>query len=162
MLSRPHPSLLAILLSLCLTALLPVPTRAASTHELLASFSSAPQHPGAGALAQGGDGYYWGTTPDGGAYGFGTIYKVKADGSDWQVVLSFTGNGASNTGSYPFGGLVSDGGGTLWGTTYFGGTGSSGTVFKVNEATGVLTTLVEFTGVGGNNKGSYPYAALVS
>ncbi|MEI8109219.1 MAG: choice-of-anchor tandem repeat GloVer-containing protein, partial [Verrucomicrobiota bacterium] len=56
--------------------------------------------------------------------------------------------------------MIQGGDGNFYGTTTFGGADDLGTVFMVTAA-GVMTTLVEFTGVGGGKKGSYPYAALV-
>ena len=105
-----------------------MPANAAPAHEIAASFLRSPQTPGSGALLLGSDGYFWGTG-GGGAYGCGTIYKVKADGSDWTTVLSFTGNGENNKGAGSGGGLVSDGAGYLWGTTEGGGAHGYGTVF---------------------------------
>jgi uncharacterized repeat protein (TIGR03803 family) len=132
------------------------------THELLWSFHSFPRDPSNGALVLGPDGYYWGTTEAGGATGQGTIYKAKADGSDWKLVLSFTGGALNIVGAEPRAGLVSDGLGSLWGTTYRGGAHNVGTVFKVNAATGALTTLVEFSRDGGANRGAEPRAELVA
>ena len=152
--------ILATLLFALLCAVHPV--SAVSVHEIVASFELPPVSPGRGALVLGPDGEYWGTTTSGGAYKSGTIYKVKADGSDWRTILSFSGNGAINRGRNPYAGLVSDGAGFFWGTTERGGARDSGTVFKVNASTGVLTTLVEFTGNGETNKGAHPYAELVS
>ena len=97
----------------------------------------------------GGDGYFWGTTMNGGVYGCGTIYKVKADGSDWTTVLSFTNNGAINRGVSPYGALVSDEQGFFWGVTEYGGASGDGTVFKIEASTGTLTTLAEFNGANG-------------
>ena len=79
-----------------------------------------------------------------------------------MTLVEFTGNGATNKGSNPYAALVQGGDGNFYGTTLSGGAGlgSHGTVFKMT-ATGVLTTLVEFTGNGATNKGSNPYAALV-
>ena len=50
--------------------------------------------------------------------------------------------------------------GNFYGTTRYGGADDKGTVFKMTPA-GVLTTLVEFTGAGGDNLGKHPNAALV-
>lgn len=160
-LSRRH-ALAAILVPLCLVASLPVLSHAAPTHELVASFNYPPQAPGLGNLVPMADGYYWGATLQGGAHSLGTIYKVKGDGSDQQTVLSFTGNGPTNKGALGYGGLINDGAGNLWGTTYQGGASNLGTVFKMNTSTGVLTTVVEFTGAGGANPGSNPVARLTS
>ena len=62
----------------------------------------------------------------------------------------------------PATGLVSDGAGNFWGTTWRGGLNENGTVFKINASTGVLTTVVEFTVDGAANKGAGPTAGLVS
>ena len=121
-----------------------------------------PHAPNGGSLVLGPDGYFWGATQGGGIKEGGTIYKVKSDGSDFTHVLSFTGNGPSNKGSGPRAGLVNDGKGFLWGTTYEGGHSDQGTLFKVNASTGVLTTVVEFSQDGTANKGYHPLAELVS
>ena len=134
--------------------------RAAPVHEVLASFGSNAFYPSSGNLVLGPDDYFWGTTQYCGASGAGVIYKVKADGSDWQAVVDFSGNGATNKGSQPQAGLSFDNINTFWGTTTSGGSADFGTVFKLNATTGVLTTLVEFTGSGGSEKGVSPYGKL--
>lgn len=130
-------------------------------HERVASFDRPATTPFFGALVAGPDGDLWGTTYSGGVNSFGTLYKVKADASAWQTVLAFTSNGASNKGASPNAGLLLDAGGVFWGTTNRGGALNFGTVFKVNAATGVLTTVLEFSGNGSTNKGSAPRAGLV-
>src|SRR4030095_4657771 len=132
-----------------------------SRHELVASFNAPPMEPAKGSLVLAPDGYFWGTTNKGGAYGSGTIYKIKGDGSEWRTVLSFSDRGTTNRGSYPSGGLLDDGSGYLWGTTQDGGANDFGTLFKVNVTTGELTTLIDFTGNGGDHRGSYPSSPLV-
>jgi uncharacterized repeat protein (TIGR03803 family) len=120
----------------------------------------------AAALVSDGAGFFWGTTGYGGANNLGTVFKVNASTGELTTLVEFTGNGASNKGSGPFGALVSDGAGFFWGTTSGtnadGDANNLGTVFKVNASTGELTTLVEFTGNGASNKGSAPYGGLVS
>jgi len=120
--------------------------------EVVASFEVWPQYPSGGALVLGPDGYFWGITQDDGSYGFGTLYKVKADGSAWQTVLSFTDNGKINKGREPFDALLYDGAGNFWGTTRQGGNGA-GTIWKVNVKTGMLTTVAESFGKGVNPGG---------
>lgn len=133
---------------------------AAPVHEVLASFGSNASYPSSGNLVLGPDDYFWGTTQSGGAFGYGVIYKVKADGSDWQAVVDFSGNGATNKGINPQAGLYFDNINTFWGTTIYGGAFNYGTVFKLNATTGVLITLVEFTSNGASEKGAYPYGKL--
>ncbi|MES2661051.1 MAG: choice-of-anchor tandem repeat GloVer-containing protein [Verrucomicrobiota bacterium] len=76
------------------------------------------------------------------------------------TLVEFTGNGASNRGYGPCGAITLGVEGEFYGTTRAGGTNNFGTVFKVT-ADGVLTTLVDFTGDGAENKGSSPRGTLV-
>jgi uncharacterized repeat protein (TIGR03803 family) len=79
-------------------------------------------------------GNLYGTTSSGGAYNFGTVFKLNKYRKE-TVLYSFTG-GAD--GGYPGGTLLRDTAGNLYGTT-------EGTVFKLTK-TGKLTTLHTFTG----------------
>jgi uncharacterized repeat protein (TIGR03803 family) len=71
-------------------------------------------------------GNLYGTTYQGGAYGFGTVFKVDAAGTE-TVLHSFAGLDGAN----PYAGLILDTAGTLYGTTYNGGAFGWGTVFKL-------------------------------
>jgi uncharacterized repeat protein (TIGR03803 family) len=122
---------------------------------------SGPEHPDRATLLLHTDGNFYGTTPDGGVHGHGTIYRVTPAGAV-SVLVNFTGMSGPRTGSEPFGGLVSDGAGALWGTTQAGGADDRGTVFKVDVSTGALTTLAEFSGEGAPVAGGRPSTALVS
>jgi uncharacterized repeat protein (TIGR03803 family) len=74
-----------------------------------------------GAMVLNGDTLY-GTTYDGGAYGFfGTIFKMNTNGTGFTVLKSFD---SINDGAFPIGGLILAGG-RLFGTTIR-------TVFKIN------------------------------
>ncbi|MCE9519393.1 MAG: hypothetical protein K8R87_07570 [Verrucomicrobia bacterium] len=97
-------------------------------------------------LVSDGAGNLWGTTSRGGAGDFGTVFKIDQATGVLTTVVEFTDNGENNKGRYPYAGLVNDGAGNLWGTTAQGGSKSMGTVFKIAQATGVLTTVVEFCG----------------
>jgi uncharacterized repeat protein (TIGR03803 family) len=113
-------------------------------------------------LVSDGAGYYWGSTSEGGAGGFGTIFKVNTSTGELTTVLNFSNDGPVNAGERPNAELVSDGMGYFWGTTLSGGATGIGTVFKVNAVSGALKTLVEFTNVDGDQRGNGPYAGLVS
>ena len=118
-------------------------------------------NPSRGALALGPDGYYWGVTSDSTEMP-GYLYKMKADGSGWRIVHTFLHNESPISGIYPEGSLVSDGVDSLLGTTVHSVHSSGfGTLYKVNATTGVLTTLMEFKGKSGSEKGSGPCATLV-
>jgi uncharacterized repeat protein (TIGR03803 family) len=68
----------------------------------------------------------YGTTTNGGQYGFGTIYQIGTDGSNYAVDYDF-GYDSSN-GTAPYGQLTFRNG-LLFGTTYKGGQHNAGTVF---------------------------------
>ncbi len=100
------------------------------------------------------DGALYGTTEQGGKYGYGAVYRLdRASGAD-VVVTSFTG-GAD--GALPAAALLNVNG-ILYGTTSAGGAAGAGTLFSLNPKTGARTTLYAFTG---GQDGSGPTAALV-
>jgi len=104
-------------------------------------------------LVVGSDGNFYGTTYDGGAYGFGTVFKITPAGA-LTTLYSFTG-GAD--GKWANCSLIQGIDGNFYGTTSLGGASSSqGTVFKITPS-GVLTTLHAFTGADGG----FPDASLV-
>ena len=110
------------------------------------------EYPEAG-LVQDGVGNLYGTTFAGGASGFGTVFKIDAQGNE-TVLYSFRG-GAD--GEYPSAGLVRDAAGNLYGTTNSGGSSGGGIVFKISSA-GKETVLHSFKG---GKDGEYPYASVI-
>jgi uncharacterized repeat protein (TIGR03803 family) len=94
-------------------------------------------------LVQGSDGNLYGTTQQGGANGYGTVFKISTDGA-LTSLYSFGGNDGAN----PQAALVQGGDGYFYGTTV-------GTVFRIST-NGALTTLHFFTG----NDGAYPLPDL--
>ena len=82
-------------------------------------------------------GNLYGVTPSGGTGcpppasgylpGCGTVFKLDNTGQE-TVIYAFAGN---NDGHFPYGRLISDSAGSLYGTTYLGGLAGSGTVFKL-------------------------------
>ena len=78
----------------------------------------------------------YGTTYDGGLYGFGTVYQLTPNGTGgWaeQVLYSFCPASPSCTdGENPtFGSVVFDSKGNLYGTTFGGGANGFGTIFQL-------------------------------
>ncbi len=104
-------------------------------------------------LVQGQDGNFYGTTAIGGTNGFGTVFQVMTNGA-LATLVSFNING--NAGNSPYAGLVQNNDGSLYGTTYLGGTNGHGTIFKLTT-NGTFTSLHSFTGT---NDGGNPYARL--
>jgi uncharacterized repeat protein (TIGR03803 family) len=70
----------------------------------------------------------YGTTTFGGGFGDGVVYKVSVDGSNEQVLYTFTG---ASDGGQPYGTLVRNGPHNLYGTTSSFGASGWGTVFKL-------------------------------
>jgi len=106
-------------------------------------------------LIQDASGNLYGTTYQGGTYGYGTVFMVDQTGKE-TVLYSFA--GAGGDGANPYAGLVQDASGELYGTTYGGGASGYGTVFMLDQ-TGKETVLYSFTGSGGD--GANPYAGLL-
>jgi uncharacterized repeat protein (TIGR03803 family) len=87
-------------------------------------------------LVQGSDGYFYGTTENGGMNDSGTVFQISSGGA-LTSLYSFTGG---DDGAAPVAGLVQGSDGNFYGTTENGGTNDSGTVFQIS-ASGVLTNL---------------------
>jgi uncharacterized repeat protein (TIGR03803 family) len=98
-------------------------------------------------------GNLFGTTFQGGAYSYGTVFKLDTQGSE-TIVYSFCPKTPCTKGAYP-GGVIPGRNGTLYGITYAGGNFSCaitgcGTVFKIGP-NGFQTLLHAFGGLDGQN-----------
>jgi uncharacterized repeat protein (TIGR02543 family) len=82
----------------------------------------------------------------GGIYGYGTIFAVNTDGTGFTNLYTFTG-GAD--GGNPARSLILSGG-TLYGTTAYGGSNDFGTVFAINTDGTGFTNLWSFYTTMGN------------
>ena len=91
----------------------------------------------------------------GGAFGFGTVFKIDANDNE-TVLYSFAGG---TDGANPIAGVVRDNAGNIYGTTPVGGSPvcQCGTVFKVSSS-GKETVLYRFRG---GTDGSAPMAGVV-
>ena len=105
-------------------------------------------------LVRGPGGALYGTTVEGGASNYGTVFKLSKTGKE-TVLHSFN----SQDGSYPDAGLLRDSAGNLYGTTVKGGASNLGTVFEL-DITGKQTVLHSFTG-GADGRFPYTYGRLV-
>src|ERR1039458_3516265 len=101
--------------------------------------------------------YYGGTNGNGG----GTVFAVNTDGTGFTNLHSFT---YGSDGYWPLAGLILSGN-TLYGTTPYGGTNGTGTVFAINTNGTGFKTLYSFTAIdpntGTNSDGFYPAAGLI-
>lgn len=91
-----------------------------------------------GQMAEGPNGDLFGTSPNGGKYNRGTIFRISRDGK-FKVVHDFN----FFDGSAPLSGLTRGWDGNFYGTTYEGGSRGTGTIFKANSE-GNVTTLFSF------------------
>jgi uncharacterized repeat protein (TIGR03803 family) len=110
-----------------------------------------------GGLLAGADGALYGVTAAGGGgscmAGCGAVYRIANDGTE-TILYGFASNA---DGAGPYGTLVSDASGNLYGTTYAGGANGVGTVFKLTPH-GRKTTLYAFAN---GSDGGYPASGLV-
>lgn len=114
-------------------------------------------NPRSGLVLSGGALY--GITVNGGTNGFGTIFKINANGSGFTNLYTFSGG---RDGGYPSGGLVLSAN-KLYGTAYYGGASGNGTVFAINTDGTGFTNLYNFTALNNktNSDGSAPLAGLL-
>ncbi|MGH9643418.1 MAG: choice-of-anchor tandem repeat GloVer-containing protein, partial [Terriglobales bacterium] len=110
---------------------------------------------GYGQLVRDGKGNLYGTTRQGGANNVGTVFKVTRKGVE-SVLYSF--GSQSGDGNNPYGPLIMDKQGNLYGATVAGGVNGDGTVYKVTPS-GSETVLFSFSTQSG--EGYSPYGSLV-
>lgn len=78
------------------------------------------------------DGKLYGAVTVGGRYGSGIVFKLNPAGfgeRDLKVLYSFRGQ---PDGSFPYGALLFDEAGNIYGTTYYGGVNGIGSVYKLS------------------------------
>ena len=118
-----------------------VPASAPGTRlATLYSFYGMADGAAASELIDGRDGYLYGTTPLGGAFREGTVFKLGTNGT-FVSLLAFD----QTNGAMPMAGLALGSNGTFYGTTATGGAKGSGTIFSFSPTAG-LATLHAFTG----------------
>jgi uncharacterized repeat protein (TIGR03803 family) len=106
---------------------------------LLHSFSGTDgSNPSGAGLMLGPDGALYAVTSQGGALGYGTIFKITPSGA-FKTIYNFDGTHGAN----PYGTLLLASDGNVYGTTSRGGDFNQGTVFKLTPA-GVVTFLHRF------------------
>jgi len=106
-------------------------------------------------VVQGTDGSFFGTTENGGTNGDasgGTVFKMTSAG----IVTTLENFGDASAGYEPESGVMQASDGNLYGTTFWGGPGNNGTVFRLTLA-GARTVVHDFT----ETDGAQPWAKLV-
>jgi uncharacterized repeat protein (TIGR03803 family) len=119
-----------------------------------------------GSLIADANGDLFGTTTGNLTNGFGTVFEIVKTASGYASSPTTLVTFNASDGAYPFGGLIADANGDLFGTTSgtigSGGTNLDGTVFEiVKTASGYAstpTTLVSFDG----SNGAHPQGSLIA
>ena len=135
------------------------------TQSVIYSFLGASNNDGAypfSGLAFDTAGNLYGTTYQGGASSQGTVFKLVKSGSTWkESVLHTFDNIGGDDGTYPYGNVVFDAAGNLYGTTQSGGKFSGGIVFELKKSGSSYTYHVIHSFLVSASSAYYPYAGLV-
>ena len=106
-----------------------------------------------GGLVRDAEGNLYGTTYQGGAYNYGTIFKITASGQ-FIVLYSFPGGGS---GANPYANLNLDQQGNIIGITYSGGSHNFGTIFKLDTSGNEMV----FHNFGEEGDGVHPSGLII-
>lgn len=113
----------------------------------------------AGRLLLDSAGNLWGVATVGGQNGSGTAFELsRAAGGQWHFKTLYAFGGEPGAG-FPYGALVADAGGNLYGTTYYDGANDLGSVYRLSLAGGTWTGSVLYSFQGGSD-GSGPISNL--
>jgi uncharacterized repeat protein (TIGR03803 family) len=105
-------------------------------------------------------GNFYGVTTVGGANGDGIVFELSPGQTGWTLTPLYAFKDQPD-GALPYGGLIFDKAGNLYGTTYYAGVYDVGTVYKLTKANGTWTESVLYNFKGGSD-GSSPISTLVS
>ena len=115
----------------------------------------------AGRLLVDADQTIYGVATTGGAHGLGTVFRIAhLPNGTWKLTTLYSFQGDPD-GVFPYGGLVRDPAGNLYGTTYYGGAEGDGTIYRLapgKDGGWTETVLWSFTG---GDDGAYSIAHLV-
>ncbi len=114
----------------------------------------------AGRLLIDASGNIYGTCTTGGVKGFGTVYEISPNQSHWNFATLYAFKDNAD-GGLPYGSLVFDKFGNLYGTTYYAGAHDLGSIYKLTHASGRWTESVLYSFKGGSD-GANPISSLVS
>jgi uncharacterized repeat protein (TIGR03803 family) len=118
----------------------------ASTPTVLVSFNGTDGSEPFGSLIADAAGDLFGTTESGGAYGDGTVFEIAKTANGYASTPTTLVSFNLTDGSEPFGSLIANANGDLFGVTFKGGAYGDGTVF---ELTGILSLVPTITSSGG-------------
>jgi uncharacterized repeat protein (TIGR03803 family) len=112
-----------------------------------------------GGLTLASEGNFYGMTDSGGAFNFGTVFRITPSG-ELTTLYNFCSQTNCTDGRYPSAGLMQAANGNLYGMTAYGGLTGYGTVFEITLG-GTLTTLHNFCLLPNCVDGAIPFGNLV-
>jgi uncharacterized repeat protein (TIGR03803 family) len=83
----------------------------------------------------------------------GTVFELTHENGKWKFMTLDAFKGTPQSG-FPYGGVIADSKGNLYGTTYYGGANGLGSVFKLTKSAGKFTESVLYSFTGGPDGGS--------
>jgi uncharacterized repeat protein (TIGR03803 family) len=118
------------------------------TESVLYSFTEYNAFPMAGVIPDGAGNLYGTVSGEGNTAG--AVYELTPSNGSWtpSVLYEFTGG---NDGFFPFGGVIFDQSGNLYGSTSSGGSGNGGTVFELSPSNGRWTYALLYTFTGSSD-----------
>jgi uncharacterized repeat protein (TIGR03803 family) len=90
---------------------------------------------------QAADGNFYGTTPNGGEWGVGVLYRIDGKTGDFTVLHQF--NSFSGDGRLPYAGVIQGSDGNFYGVTYEGGANGAGSLYQYTPS-GVYNQIYSF------------------
>lgn len=130
--------------------------RDGSGYEVLRTFASGESAQPMGALWIATNGKLYGTSSNGGANSYGTVFSMDTTGANYTILRSFTDN---IDGSYPQDQLIQASDGLIYGTTFLSNInpGGGGVVFRMNLDGSNFAVVTEFNS---EQEGQGAYALL--
>jgi uncharacterized repeat protein (TIGR03803 family) len=115
----------------------------------------------AGRLLFDNQGNIYGVATAGGAQGSGTAYQLSpSQHGKWKLTTLYAFKGQPDAG-FPYGGLVSDSAGNLFGTTYYDGKNDIGAIYQLSQVAGKWKETVLHSFAGGSD-GKESLSTMVS
>jgi uncharacterized repeat protein (TIGR03803 family) len=109
----------------------------------------------------GDDGSLYGTTSQGGLYNHGTVFQLTpSTGGVWSESVLYSFGGSSTDGTDPWGNVVLDSAGNVYGVTNLGGTLAEGTAFELTRSSGSWSESV-LHNFGNGTDGMFPEGNLI-
>jgi uncharacterized repeat protein (TIGR03803 family) len=113
-----------------------------------------------GTIAFDGAGNLYGTTYLGGAYNGGTVYRLSPEKDGWKEEILYSFPRMSKDIPHPFGGVVLDAAGNIYGTTVGQGVVHPGSVFELVPSGGGSYSFKGLWNFGGAS-GRFPYSSVI-